>query len=133
MHNDTWYPLMVNETVVNSAYSGQVWDVVRVIGTSQNTNSENNFTLQAEVNGTWQTVEPVVIQDQGVSYSYYVVDSWSTSAVTHSIELRYMYTGSEMEYRGDLVTLTSNGTVAGYQLWHPISYQGGLFNANVIA
>ena len=124
MQNDTWYPMIVNEKVVGTACSGQVWDIV-CLGNG----NVSGLTMEMQnANGTWSVVTPIVIH----GCSYCVIDSWNTSDVYHIIHLRFMYTGNQIGYRGDLITLTSNGDMAGYQLWWPVTYVGGLFNANVI-
>jgi hypothetical protein len=125
MHNDTWYPLTVTETVVGQAYSGTVWDVV-----SLGPGDMSNFTLAVEDSqGAWNMVTPIVVN----GYNYCVIGSWNTTDVTHTIHLRYMYAGPDMEYRANLVTLTPDGGVVGYQLMNAVSKQWGLFNANYIA
>lgn len=124
MHNDTWYPLMVNETVVGTAYSGEVWDVV-CLG---NSTDAANLTIQQKIDWAWATVDKTVVNN----YAYCVLGHWNTSDKSHTISLRYSYTGPDLEYRANLVTVSANGSVVGCQLMNPVVKNWGLFNPNFI-
>lgn len=124
MHNDTWYPLTVNETVVGTAYSGEVWDVV-CLG---NSTDAANLTIQQKTDGAWTTVDKTIVNN----YTYCVLGHWNTSDESHTINLRYSYTGPDVEYRANLVTVSTDGSVVGCQLMNPIVKNWGLFNANFV-
>ena len=125
LKNDTNYSMTVVEKAVGSGYSGEVWDVL-----SLGYGDASNFTLFMQAsNGTWEKVTPVSV----FGYEYYVLGPWNTSEGEHTINLRFSYTGQSVEYRGDLITLTTGCAVAGDQLFYHDDKEGTLFTVNASA